>query len=47
MLCYDLDGWDGAGEGEREVQEGVDSCIHMQETQETWVRSLGQEDPLQ
>ena len=27
MLCDDLDGWDG--EGEREVQEGGDICIHI------------------
>ena len=44
---WDLDGWDGAGESKKEVQEGVDSCIHMQENQETWVQSLGQGDPLQ
>ena len=39
MLCYDLDEWDDVGgmEGEREVQGGVDSCIHMQEMQETRV----------
>ena len=26
---------------------GKDSHLHMQETQETWVQSLGREDPLQ
>ena len=28
MLCGDLGGWDGAGGGGREVQEGEDICIH-------------------
>lgn len=27
MLCDDLDGYDG--EGEREIQEGGDICMHM------------------
>ena len=38
MLFPGLPRWDSG----KEI-----TCLPMQETQETWVRSLGQEDPLE
>ena len=29
MLCDNLEGWDGIGDGRRRVQEGGDMCIPM------------------
>ena len=55
MLCGDLEGCDGGG-CEREVPQKRDMCIHIADSgfpknlpamQESWVGSLGQEDPLE
>ena len=56
-LGTSLEGWDGVGGG-REFQEGGNVCIpvaglvaqsvkNLPAVQETWVRSLGWEDPLE
>ena len=48
-LCINLEGWDGEGDG-REVQKGGDMAQRLKRLPamwETWVRSLGREDPLE
>ena len=56
QLYGDLEGWD-KGWGGKELQVGGDICIHIADqsygsdgknlpaVQETWIRSLGREDP--
>ena len=48
-LCINLEGWDGEGDG-RDVQKGGDMAQRLKRLPamwETWVRSLGREDPLE